>query len=142
VTVNPSVAQAAMIGNPVSFPKVRRLVEEDFRERFAVVQVSEQEIIDHMLLTNRHGHVVCTQGGEGVAGVKKALSEGLLSPGMTVVVDSTSHQLKFSNFQQQYFEDSLPPEYGVVPKEELRNEPVRLPASAGEIAGYLGLSPR
>jgi threonine synthase len=141
VEVRPSVAQAAMIGNPVSFPKVRRLVEEHFRDRFAVVQVTEQEIIEHMLLANRHGHVICTQGGEGVAGLKSALAGGLVSPGMTVVVNSTAHQLKFSDFQQAYFEDRLPPDYGITPREELQNRPVGLKASAAEIARFLGLTP-
>lgn len=64
VEVKPSVAQAAMIGNPVSFPKVSQLVENYFRENFAAVDVTEQEIIEGMLQANRYGHVVCTQGGE------------------------------------------------------------------------------
>ncbi|MCP4713836.1 MAG: threonine synthase, partial [Deltaproteobacteria bacterium] len=54
MTVQPSVAQAAMIGNPVSFPKVRKLVEEHFDDRFMVVDLTEQEIIEGMLLANRH----------------------------------------------------------------------------------------
>lgn len=142
VRVRASVAQAAMIGNPVSFPKVRRLVEEHFRERFVVVEVAEQQIMDAMLTANRHGHVICTQGGEGVAGLKAALASGLVQPGMRVVVDSTAHQLKFADFQQKYFEGSLPPEYEVVPKPELQNRPVDLPASASAIAEYLDLSRR
>ncbi len=142
VKVRPSVAQAAMIGNPVSFPKVRKLVQEHFRDRFAVVEVTEQEIIDHMLIANRHGHVICTQGGEGVAGLREALRKKILQPGMTVVVDSTAHQLKFADFQQKYFEGTLPPEYEVKPNEALRNRPVSLPASAVEIARYLKLETR
>jgi threonine synthase len=139
VRVTPSVAQAAMIGNPVSFPKVRRLVEEFFRDRFCVVEVSEQEIMDSMLLANRHGHVICTQGGEGVAGLRKALAAGLVSPAMTAVVDSTAHHLKFVDFQQRYFEDTLPADYAVTPRKELQNAPVRLPASADEVARFLNL---
>jgi len=142
VKVRSSVAQAAMIGNPVSFPKVRRLVEEHFRERFAVVEVSEQEIMDAMLTANRHGHVICTQGGEGVAGLAAALRAGLVEAGMRVVVDSTSHQLKFSDFQQKYFEGSLTADYEVTPRKELQNRPVDLPASATAIAEYLNLSRR
>ena len=85
VTVQPSVAQAAMIGNPVSMPRVIRLVEEYHRRAgagsVAVVQVSEQEIMDSMLLANRHGHIACTQGGESLAGFRAALAEGLLGQG-------------------------------------------------------------
>ncbi len=61
---------------------------------------------------------------------------------MTLVVDSTSHQLKFADFQQKYFDGSLPAEYEVTPREELRNRPVSLPASVKEIADFLGLTPR
>jgi threonine synthase len=139
VPVRPSVAQAAMIGNPVSFPKVSHLVEEHFHERFAAVQVTEQEIIEAMLIANRHGHVVCTQGGESIVGLRKGVEMGLVKPSQQVVVDSTSHQLKFAGFQQMYFEDSFPDGYDIKPREELQNRPVALEASAEAIARHLGL---
>ncbi len=142
VKVRPSVAQAAMIGNPVSFPKVRRLVDERFHDHFAAVEVTEQEIIENMLIANRHGHVICTQGGEGVAGLREALRRKIIAPGMTVVVDSTAHQLKFADFQQKYFEDAFPPEYEVKPRDALRNKPVPMPAEAAAIARFLKLSRR
>ena len=139
IEVRPSVAQAAMIGNPVSFPKVLQLVEEHFKERFFALQVTEQEIIEGMLITNRHGHVVCTQGGESVAGLKKGVEMGLVNARHKVVVDSTSHQLKFAGFQQMYFEDSFPQGYDIKPREELKNKPIALEASAQAIANRLGL---
>ncbi|GAB4247563.1 threonine synthase [Deferrisoma sp.] len=142
VTVRPSVAQAAMIGNPVSFPKVRQLVEEHYGDRFACVSVTEQEILDTMLHVNRHGHVVCTQGGEAVAGLRKALAEGVVPAHGRFVCDSTSHQLKFAGFQEAYFAGTLDPEYGIEPREELVNRPVSLEASAEAIAAHLGLRPR
>jgi threonine synthase len=61
---------------------------------------------------------------------------------MTVIVDSTAHHLKFADFQQKYFDNALPREYGVNPREALKNKPVDLPASALEIARYLKLSPK
>jgi threonine synthase len=140
IPVRASVAQAAMIGNPVSFPKVSRLVKDYFRERFVAVGVTEQEIIEAMLITNRHGHVVCTQGGESVAGLKRAVSEGIVGAGQTVVTDSTAHQLKFAGFQQMYFEDTFPGEFEIHPRDELRNAPVAMEASANAIAEYLGLA--
>ncbi len=52
--------------------RVIRLVDEYHRRAgdgsVAVVQVSEQEIMDSMLLANRHGHIADTQGGESLAG--------------------------------------------------------------------------
>jgi len=137
--VKPSVAQAAMIGNPVSFPKVSQLVENYFKDNFLAVEVTEQEIIEGMLRANRYGHVVCTQGGESVVGLKAAVQRGLINKHATVVVDSTSHQLKFMNFQQMYFEDRYPPEYEIAPRKELQNKPVCLNASADDIAGFLKL---
>jgi threonine synthase len=155
VTVQPSVAQAAMIGNPVSMPRVIRLVQEYHRRAgagsVAVVQVSEQEIMDSMLLANRHGHIACTQGGESLAGFRVALQEGLLGPEDTAVLDATAHHLKFIGFQQMYFEDSFPPEFEVTPKPEYQNRPQLLkpktedPAQktadlAGQIAALLQLT--
>jgi threonine synthase len=128
-----------MIGNPVSFPKVRGLVEGPYRGLFECVAVTEQEIMDSMLFANRHGHVVCTQGGEAVAGLRKALAEGRADRQGVFVCDSTSHQLKFAGFQESYFAGALPPEYEVTPRPELVNRPVALPASAEAIARHLGL---
>jgi threonine synthase len=139
VKVSPSVAQAAMIGDPVSFPKVRALVEESFQKNFFAVRVSEQEIMEGMLTANRHGHVVCTQGGEAVAGLKKALEMGIVRKGERVVVDSTSHQLKFAEFQRMYFTDSFPAAYEITTKSELRNAPVSLDLSAKKVAEFLHL---
>ncbi|MCP4669474.1 MAG: threonine synthase, partial [Deltaproteobacteria bacterium] len=68
VTVRPSVAQAAMIGNPVSMPRVVELVEAynqaAGQSMVFFVQVSEQEIMDAMIEANRNGNIACTQGGE------------------------------------------------------------------------------
>jgi threonine synthase len=157
VTVQPSVAQAAMIGNPVSMPRVIRLVHEYHRRAgsgsVAVVQVSEQEIMDSMLLANRHGHIACTQGGESLAGFRAALAAGLIPKDEVAVLDATAHHLKFIGFQQMYFEDSFPPEFEVTPKPEYQNRPQLLtpktedPARktadlAAQIAQLLGLTPK
>jgi len=137
--VRPSVAQAAMIGDPVSFPKVSQNVQKHFSDRFFVITVTENEIMEGMLTANRHGHVVCTQGGESVAGLKKALARGLIPTSRNYVVDSTSHHLKFASFQEKYFEDSFDPEYGITTRDELKNAPVTLEGRASAIATFLGL---
>jgi threonine synthase len=127
VKVRPSVAQAAMIGNPVSFPRVRRLVEK-YRsiaggESFLTLRVTEQAIMDSMLEANRHGHIACTQGGESLAGLREALRLGLLSRDAYAVLDSTAHMLKFADFQNRYFADSLQEGYGVRADPRLVNAP-------------------
>jgi len=132
VTVKPSVAQAAMIGNPVSMPRVIKLVEEynaaeDQRKVF-VVQVSEQQIMDSMLIANRNGHIVCTQGGESLAGFKRGIEEGYIQKDEIGILDSTAHMLKFAIFQDMYFSDSFDPEFEIKPKEELKNAPIEIRA--------------
>lgn len=127
VEVRASVAQAAMIGNPVSFPRVARLAER-YTEAggsaaFQVVQVTEQQIMDAMMLANRHGHIACTQGGECLAGLMRARRLNLVSPDEYSVLDATAHSLKFSGFQEMYFNDDFPPEYGITARPELRNKP-------------------
>jgi threonine synthase len=127
VTVKPSVAQAAMIGNPVSMPRVIQIArtynQTAGEKRIFVVQVTEQEIMDSMMVANRNGNVACTQGGESMAGFRKAIDKGFVRPGETGILDSTAHMLKFVTFQDMYFQDTLPPEFGVRPREELKNAP-------------------
>lgn len=127
-TVRPSVAQAAMIGNPVSMPRVIALEtaynQMAGRPRTAFVQVTEQAIMDWHLLANRNGHISCTHGGECLAGLKQAVSSGLVAKDSVAVLDSTAHALKFAGFQQQYFDNQFPPEFEVAPDEALINAPV------------------
>ena len=127
VQVQPSVAQAAMIGNPVSFPRVKALAERFVKaagnKAFQVVQVREQQIMDAMLQANRHGHIACTQGGECLAGLMNARALGLIGQDEHAVLDSTAHALKFSGFQSMYFENAFPPAYGITPDAALANRP-------------------
>jgi threonine synthase len=128
VNVKSSVAQAAMIGNPVSIPRVIRIADE--YNKFAgetkvfVVQVSEQDIMDSMLIANRNGNIACTQGGESLAGLKKAVTENIVKKHEVAVLDSTAHMLKFLSFQDMYFNDAFDPVFEVTPKQELKNAPV------------------
>lgn len=126
VEVRPSVAQAAMIGNPVSFPRVRALVETYERAggSFDVIQVTEQAIMDATVRANRHGHIICTQGGECLAGLIKARAAAkpaLQGATVTAVLDSTAHALKFADFQNRYFTNTFPPEYEIKPDPSLAN---------------------
>jgi threonine synthase len=161
VPVQASVAQAAMIGNPVSFPRVRalaeRFVSQGGEKAFQVVQVSEQQIMDAMIRANRHGHIACTQGGECLAGLVNALAHGLVGGRERALLDATAHSLKFSGFQEMYFSDAFPPEYGITPDKSLASGPQELlpenaragksdaeyaEAAALALAGRLRLRPR
>lgn len=140
VTVQSSVAQAAMIGNPVSMPRVIRITREYNRlageKRVFVVQVTEQEIMDAMLIANRNGNVACTQGGESMAGLKRAAENGYAREGEIGIVDSTAHMLKFLSFQEMYFQDAFAPEFHIKPREELKNSPMLV--KAGTIERFPG----
>ncbi len=127
-TVRASVAQAAMIGNPVSMPRVIQLVEHYNQlagcQRVHFVQVAEQEIMDWQLRANRNGHIACTHGGECLAGLKRAVAQGLANKTETAVIDSTAHALKFAGFQDLYFSNQFPAEFEVAPQPALMNAPI------------------
>jgi threonine synthase len=128
VTVKPSVAQAAMIGNPVSMPRVIHLVERynDTAgcQKTFFVEVSEQDIMDWEIAANRNGHIACTHGGECLAGLLAAKARGIIGSQDIAVLDSTAHAIKFSGFQEMYFAQQFPPDYEISPKPELTNAPV------------------
>jgi threonine synthase len=117
-----------MIGNPVSMPRVIHLVDLynriSDRQNVFFVEVSEQSIMDWELLANRNGHIACTHGGESLAGLVEARKQKIVGNNDVAVVDSTAHALKFSGFQEMYFEKSFPAEFEIVPDPALMNAPV------------------
>jgi threonine synthase len=147
VAVKPSVAQAAMIGNPVSMPRVIHLVELynrlAGRQRVFIVEVTEQAIMDWGLVANKNGHIACTHGGESLAGLVAARQQGQIEDGEIAILDSTAHALKFSGFQRMYFENRFSPDFAVSPDPALTNAPVlirpenleKLPAPGKPLTG-------
>ncbi len=128
VIVKPSVAQAAMIGNPVSMPRVIHLVDLynsiSGRQNVFFVEVTEQAIMDWELLANRNGHIACTHGGESLAGLVEARRQRIVGENDIAIVDSTAHAIKFSGFQEMYFEKNLPAEFKISSNPALVNAPV------------------
>ncbi|HKL83564.1 MAG TPA: threonine synthase [Desulfobacter sp.] len=117
VQTQPSVAQAAMIGNPVSMPRVIQIAREydaaSGHRNVFVVQVKEQQIMDWQLTANQNGHIACTQGGECLAGMVQAKALDLVDESETVILDATAHAIKFSGFQDLYFKGELANGYGI-----------------------------
>jgi threonine synthase len=117
VRTQPSVAQAAMIGNPVSMPRVIQIAREydaaSGHRNVFVVQVKEQQIMDWQLTANQNGHIACTQGGECLAGMVQAKALDLVDKSETVILDATAHAIKFSGFQDLYFKGELTNGYGI-----------------------------
>ncbi len=128
VTVKSSVAQAAMIGNPVSMPRVVHLVKRynaaAGSQKTFFVEVAEQDIMDWELAANRNGHIACTHGGESLAGLLAAKNRGIVDSRDVAVLDSTAHALKFAGFQEMYFAQQFPPDYNISPNPDLINAPV------------------
>jgi threonine synthase len=119
VDTKPSVAQAAMIGNPVSMPRVVKIAKKynslAGRQNVFFVQVTEQAIMDCQLLANKNGHIACTQGGECLAGLVDALKKNIVTNKETAILDSTAHAIKFSEFQDLYFKSQIPEDYKIDP---------------------------
>ena len=145
--VKPSVAQAAMIGNPVSMPRVIHLVDKynqlADRQRVFFIEVTEQAIMDWEITANHNGHIACTHGGESLAGLVKAHRLGIIDKNDIAVIKSTAHALKFAEFQEMYFEQQFPPEYNIKPDSDLINTPLyvhprgleRIPAPGKPLSG-------
>ena len=92
--------------------------------------ISEQAIMDWELIANRNGHIACTHGGESLAGLITAREMGIVNKDDIAVIDSTAHALKFSGFQEMYFQNQFPNEYAITPDDKLVNKPIRIdPAS-------------
>ena len=147
VTVQSSVAQAAMIGNPVSMPRVIHLAERynelAGEQKTFFVEVSEQNIMDWEIMANRNGHIACTHGGESLAGLLAAKKRGILDALDIAILDSTAHALKFAGFQEMYFEQRFPAEFKITPQKDLINAPIyvhpadleKVPAPGRPLAG-------
>ncbi|RLB99095.1 MAG: threonine synthase [Deltaproteobacteria bacterium] len=127
VNTKPSVAQAAMIGNPVSMPRVIKIAKKynalAGRRHVFFVQVTEQSIMDWQLAANKNGHIACTQGGGCLAGLVQAFDQGIVKNKETAILDATAHAIKFSEFQDLYFKSIIPEEYKINPNPDNINQP-------------------
>lgn len=123
----PSVAQAAMIGNPVSMPRVIKIAKKynvmAGHKHVFFVNVTEQSIMDWQLTANSNGHITCTQGGECLAGLVKAHTQNIVSKKEIAILDATAHAIKFSEFQDLYFNSKIPQDFKIVSDSDKINLP-------------------
>ena len=80
--------------------------------------------MDWTLSANRNGHIACTHGGESLAGLYAAIKQGVVHKQEVAIVDSTAHALKFSGFQEMYFDNTFPDEFQITPDAALVNRPI------------------
>ncbi|HTN53029.1 MAG TPA: threonine synthase [Anaeromyxobacter sp.] len=125
VPAGKTLASAIQIGAPVSARRALRALEA---LDGLVEQASEQELADAAARADRAGMFTCPHTGVALAALEKLASRGAIRRGERVVVISTAHGLKFSDFKVGYHEGTLP---GLA--SPLRNPGVRLPATLGAV---------
>ncbi|MGC8743377.1 MAG: threonine synthase [Verrucomicrobiia bacterium] len=118
VQAQKTLASAIQIGNPVSVQKAIRTLKTF---NGIVEQASEEELADAAALGDRTGMFNCPHTGVALAVLIKLLKQGKIDKSERVVVISTAHGLKFTEFKVKYHEKALefPCQYA--------NRPVELP---------------
>jgi threonine synthase len=114
-----TLASAIQIGNPVSIQKaIRTLKQFDG----IVMDATEQELADAAALGDTTGMFNCPHTGVALAAMIKLIKAGKIDKSEHVVVISTAHGLKFTDFKVNYHEEKLgfPCNYA--------NKPIELPA--------------
>jgi threonine synthase len=113
-----TLASAIQIGNPVSIEKAIRTLKQF---NGIVVEATEQELADAAALGDTSGMFNCPHTGVALAGLIKLLSDGRIDKSERVVVISTAHGLKFTDFKVRYHEETLdfPSRYANKPIEVL-----------------------
>lgn len=104
VKAQKTLASAIQIGNPVSYPKAKRAIEE---YNGLVIDVTEEELSNAAHRADRFGLYCCPHTGVALGALEKLLSQGTITKDEEVVVISTAHGLKFTEFKVAYHEKSL-----------------------------------
>ncbi len=99
-----TLASAIQIGNPVSIEKAIRTLKQF---NGVVVDATEQELADAAALGDTTGMFNCPHTGVALAALIKLLKAGKIDRAEHVVVISTAHGLKFTDFKVQYHEGKL-----------------------------------
>ncbi len=115
-----TLASAIQIGNPVSIEKAIRMLKQF---NGIVEQATEQELADAAALGDKTGMFNCPHTGVALAVLIKLLTAGKINKSERVVVISTAHGLKFTDFKVRYHEETLdfPCHFA--------NKPIELPPS-------------
>jgi threonine synthase len=99
-----TLASAIQIGNPVSIQKaIRTLKQFDG----IVMDATEQELSDAAALADTTGMFACPHTGVALAALIKLIKAGKIDRAEHVVVISTAHGLKFTDFKVNYHEEKL-----------------------------------
>ena len=109
IAARKTVASAIQIGNPISYEKAVAALR---RYDGVVEQASEAEILEACAAADRTGLFNCPHTGVALAAMHKLFERGLIRGSDRVVVVSTAHGLKFTDFKLDYhrmeFQDEAP----------------------------------
>ncbi len=120
VKAQQTLASAIQIGNPVSYERAVKVLSQF---NGIVDQATEDELANAAARADRTGMYSCPHTGVALAVLFKMVARGDIQPDDRVVVISTAHGLKFTDFKVGYHNGTLP---DVVSR--YRNPPVELPA--------------
>ncbi|MCP3984136.1 MAG: threonine synthase [bacterium] len=104
IHARPTLASAIQIGNPVSYAKA---VDAIKRYDGIVEQASEAELAEECARADRTGLFNCPHTGVALAATRKLVERGTIRPSDRVVVISTAHGLKFTDFKVAYHDMQL-----------------------------------
>jgi len=129
VEAGETLASAIRIGDPISLPKaIKALVDT----RGIVEQATEDELADAVARADRTGMFNCPHTGVALACLEKLVAEKTIAPSERVVVISTAHGLKFTEFKARYHERALEGVEG-----RYANVPVEMGSDPEQVAGQI-----
>jgi threonine synthase len=119
-----TLASAIQIGDPISIQKAIRTIKQFDG---IVMDATEQELSDAAALGDRTGMFNCPHTGVALAAMIKLIKAGKIDKAEHVVVISTAHGLKFTDFKVNYHEEKLgfPSRYA--------NKPIEVPARVAAV---------
>lgn len=119
-----TLASAIQIGNPVSVDKAIRILKQF---NGIVEQATEQELADAAALGDTTGMFNCPHTGVALAALIKLVKTGKIDKSERVVVISTAHGLKFTDFKIRYHKGTIgfPSRYA--------NRPIELPPDVNAV---------
>ena len=125
-----TVATAIKIGNPASLARARRTIEQTGG---IVTAVSDDDLLDAKALIDRVGIGCEPASAASLAGIRKLIAEGRVSPEASVVGVVTAHVLKDTDTIVKYHLEDGP---GGEPR-PFANRPVSIPAELDAVKRVL-----